>query len=139
MRFLDANVIVYDQIQIGRKLDAKTSQIKNSAHHIIGRVSKGEKVVTTTVHISETANILEEIIGIEDSYLPISDLLKAENIAIESVDKNLYATGLDEAKELKVGVNDGLAVIVMKNLGISEIYSFDGHFDEIEGIKRVEK
>lgn len=139
MKFLDSNILIYDQIKTERKLDSKTQQIKILAHDIMERVSKGEKAVTTTVHVSETANILEEVVGIENSYAIISELIKTENIQIESVDKSAYVTALDEAKEHNIGVNDGLAVIVMKNLGITEIYSFDEHFDKIDGIKRVEK
>ena len=136
---LDSNIVIYDQIKTERRLDNRTQQIKSLSHEIMERISKGERVVTSTVHVSETANILEEVVGIENSYAPISELLKAENIQIESVDRSIYATSLDEAKEHNIGVNDGLAVVVMKNLGIDEIYSFDEHFDKIEGIRRVEK
>ncbi len=139
MIFLDSNVIIYDQIKTERKLDEKTQEIKKASHQIMERISKGEKVVTTVVHISETANILEEIVGIENSYNSVVDLLKSENIRVENVEKSLYTASLDEAKEFKIGVNDGLAVVVMKNSGINEIYSFDEHFDRIEGIKRITK
>jgi hypothetical protein len=139
MRFLDANVVIYDSLKLERKLDNRTSEIKESAHKIIGKIKSGEEVVTTVVHISEVSNILQNLLHLEKAQEIVSDILDCDFIKIEDVNKEKYMESVEIAKQNKIKINDGLAVVAMKNLGIEEIYSFDEHFDKIEGIKRVEK
>lgn len=139
MKFLDANVIIYDSLKLERKLDDRTLEIKDSAHNIIEKTKSGEEVVTTVVHISEASNILQNLLPLEEAQKIVSDILECDFIKIEDVNKDKYIESVEIAKQNKIKINDGLAVVVMKNSGISEIYSFDEHFDKIEGIKRVEK
>ena len=139
MRFLDANVVIYDSLKLERKLDNRALEIKESAHKIIGKIKSGEKVVTTVVHISEVSNILQNLLSLEKAQEVVSDILECDFVKIEDVNKEKYIESVEIAKQSKIKINDGLAVVVMKNLGVEEIYSFDEHFDKIEGIKRVEK
>ncbi len=140
MKFLDTNILIYDYLQLERKLDERTLEIKKHSHEIMERIKDGEeKVVTTVVHISEVSNILYNLLAIELSYEVISGLLSSDFIIVEDIDKNKYIEGLELARQNRIKINDGLAVVVMKNLGITEIYSFDEHFDKIEGIQRIER
>ena len=41
-----------------------------------------------------------------------------------------------EAQRLGVGFNDALAYLVMREVGVEEIFSFDRYFDEIPGVTR---
>lgn len=137
MRFLDANIIIYDSLKLERKLDDRTLEIKESAHKIIGKIKSGEEVITTVVHISEVSNILQNLLSLETAQEIVSDILECDFIKIEEVNKEKYIESVEIAKQNKIKINDGLAVVVMKNLGVTEIYSFDEHFDKIEGIKRL--
>ena len=49
----------------------------------------------------------------------------------------IYSVAIEIAKKYKISINDALAIFFMQSRKLKEIYSFDKHFDNIEGIKRV--
>jgi len=53
------------------------------------------------------------------------------------VDQGLYRLANESFLLYGIGLNDAVASILMKQEGISEIYSFDTHFDKIAWIKRL--
>ncbi|MDI6859005.1 MAG: type II toxin-antitoxin system VapC family toxin [Methanocellales archaeon] len=136
MRFVDANVFVYAVLKPKRSLSESERAIKTNSSNIVNRIDKGEEVITSVVHLSEVANILEDVSSQRIAADFMINVLSKPNLEVVLVDKNMYIAASFLAKEKLVGVNDALAALIMKDQGISEIYSFDKHLDDL-GIKRI--
>ncbi len=102
---------------------------KKRAKTIFKRINEGEKVVTTVVHLSEVANILEDAENLAFALRFVISMLRKDTIQMEAVTAEDYLLAASLAREKKISVNDAVAVIKMDRLGINEIYSFDAHFD----------
>jgi len=59
MRFIDANVFIYAVVKPKRRVPKDIVDIKSRAKAIMERVDGGEPVLTSVVHLSEVANVLE--------------------------------------------------------------------------------
>ncbi|MDI6639812.1 MAG: type II toxin-antitoxin system VapC family toxin [Methanocellales archaeon] len=136
MRFVDANVFVYAVLKPKRSLSESERAIKTNSSNIVNRIDKGEKVITSVVHLSEVANILEDVSSQRIAADFMINVLSKPNLEVVLVDKNMYTAASFLAKEKLVGINDALAALIMKDQGISEIYSFDKHLDDL-GVKRI--
>ena len=139
MRFIDASVFLYAYLKPKKELPKKLKKMKERAKGIIRRVDEGEKVVTTIVHLSEIANIIESKASLMKSIKVILSILNKPNIIIMDVTKSAYLEAAKCAELYGVGVNDALAYITMRNLKIREIYSFDTDFDKLKDIERITK
>ena len=137
MRFLDANVFIYAYLKPKRKLTDEEKELKERAKSIIRRVNQGEKVITSIVHLSEVANVLEQAMPIVVLSELISGILNSDNITVAEVSPQDYLMAADLASSYNIGINDSIALIKMRERGVEEIYSFDRHFDGIEGIIRI--
>ncbi|MBN2336702.1 type II toxin-antitoxin system VapC family toxin [Candidatus Bathyarchaeota archaeon] len=138
MRFLDANVFIYAYYRPGRKLGDKEAQMKEEAKATMVRINSGEEtVLTTVVHLSEVANILKR--GMTPSQLSamIMGLYTLDNVEIKGVSSDTYYSATELGSEIGVQPNDALAIEVMRNYDVDEIYSFDKGFDKIPGIRRL--
>ena len=112
--------------------------MKEQAQKIIGDISAGnEEVVTTVVHISEVVNILKKGLTRELLNTTILGLFMLDNLTIADVTKAEYFAAIAYGDDLNLEPNDALAVDIMRQKGIEEIYSFDKHFDQVEGINRL--
>jgi hypothetical protein len=60
-----------------------------------------------------------------------------DNITIMDVTKDGYFSAIEIGEDLKLEPNDALAVDIMRQNGIEEIYSFDEHFNKVDGITRL--
>ena len=138
MRFVDVNVFIYAVLKPRRKLNEKEQRIKDSAKKIFERINRGEEVVTTVLHLSEVANVLEDAVNLSFSVSFIRDILLKDNINVEDVSQEDYLRSVMLAEERKVSLNDALAYIVMKRKGIEEIYTFDKHFRNLD-VKVIEE
>ena len=136
MRFVDANVFVYAVLKPKRSLSESEKNIKTNSSNIVNRIDKGEEVITSVVHLSEVANILEDVSSQRIAADFMINVLSKPNLEVVLVDKNMYTAASFLAKEKSVGANDALAALIMKDQGISEIYSFDKHLDDL-GVKRI--
>ncbi|MFW6117232.1 MAG: type II toxin-antitoxin system VapC family toxin [Thermoproteota archaeon] len=136
MRFIDSNVFIHAYINPRRKLQEHEKEIKEKAKAIVERVNKGEEVMTTTVHIGEIANLLEDFMPLQVSLEVTSSLLLKENIHTTQVSPRDCLSAIPLAEDYQVGVNDALAYLFMTQKGIQEIYSFDKDFDRTPA-KRV--
>jgi predicted nucleic acid-binding protein len=67
----------------------------------------------------------------------VQGLFMLENIKILGVSAEAYFAANELGKDLKLEANDALAVDVMRQNDINEVYSFDDHFDNVEGIIRL--
>ncbi len=135
-RFFDASTILYAILEPTSPLPSSLSQMKSNAKKILSRINEGEAVVTSVIHLSEVANILEARRNLVEVSDFLTDLLMKESIEVLDVTKADYQSASVIAKRYKVGINDSLAKILMTREQISEIYSFDKHFDNL-GVTRI--
>jgi predicted nucleic acid-binding protein len=138
MRFLDANVFIYAYYKPGKQLNQKEKQMKEHAKRIISGVSQGkEEVMMTVVHVSEIANILKHGVPLNQLTTIIRGLFMLDNVKITGVTREEYFAAAELGEDLKLEANDALAVDFMRLNNITEIYSFDQDFDQVEGITRL--
>jgi predicted nucleic acid-binding protein len=138
MKFLDANIFVYAYYKPKKPLSEKEHQMKEHAKTIISNISKGkEEVMITVVHVSEVANVLKHGMP-QDQLTPIiRGLFMLDNVRIIDVTKDVYFAATELGEDLKLEPNDALAIDVMRQNNITEIFSFDEHFNQIDGITRI--
>jgi hypothetical protein len=138
MRFLDANIFVYAYYKPKKRLNEKESMMKEQAKKIIIDVSEGREYVTlTVVHISEAVNILKHGMPQDQLTSIIRGLFMLDNVGIIDVTRDAYLAATELGEDLKLEPNDALAIDIMRQNGITEIYSFDEHFSEVDGITRL--
>ena len=136
MRFLDANIFIYAFYKPKGRLTEKQKFMKEKAKEIVRKLIEGkEKFITTVVHISEVANILEKALSIEALNSILTTLYSLENLKIVGITEEEYLIAIELMKKYKIDVNDCLAIYIMKKEGIKEIFSFDKDFDKIEEIR----
>ncbi|ASJ12391.1 type II toxin-antitoxin system VapC family toxin [Thermococcus thioreducens] len=132
MRFIDANVFIYAFLKPRKEPPGNVKLIKKKAQDILGRISGGERVVTTVVHLSEVANVIESRGGKRKAAEVLLAILTIENIEVLPVSAGDYLKASLIAEERDLGMNDALAYIKMKELGIEEIYTFDRDFEKLD-------
>ncbi|NJE76068.1 type II toxin-antitoxin system VapC family toxin [Thermococcus sp. ES12] len=132
MRFIDANVFIYALLKPRREPPENIREIKENSKEILRRVSEGEKVVTTVVHLSEVANVLESRGGKGLARDFVLSVLTGGNIEVLEVSPGDYLRATLIAGEKGLGINDALAYLKMKERGIAEIYTFDRDFERLD-------
>jgi len=132
MRFIDANVFIYAVLKPKTTLPEAVLQKKTAAKEIFLRVNAGEPVTTTTVHLSEVANVAEDAAGISFAADLLSAILTKPTINVEPVSAEDYRESIRLAQKSAISINDALAVLIMERLGIREIYTFDRHFKQVK-------
>ena len=138
MRFLDANIFIYAYYRPKKQLTEKEEAMKDQAKKIVSNISQGkEQVTTTVVHISEIANILKNGLAQEQLTQIILGLFMLNNVKIMDVTKDAYFAAAELGEDLKLEPNDALAVDIMRQNEIAEIYTFDEHFTKIDGIIKL--
>ncbi len=136
-RFLDSSVFLHAYLRPKRRLRDAEKEVKQRASAIIGNVEKGEEVIISTIHLSEVLNITEARLGLEKAVQFLENILATENIRIEGVQRRDYEEALVIASRYKISPNDAVACVVCRRMNISEIYSFDKHFDKVPFVKRI--
>lgn len=138
MRFLDANVFIYAYYKPKRQLTSKEKQMKEHAKKIVSNVSQEkEEVLLTVVHVSEIVNILKHGMPLDQLTTIIRGLFMLDNVRIMDVTREAYFAATEIGDDLKLEANDALAIDIMRQNGIKEIYSFDEDFDKIGDITRL--
>jgi len=132
VRFVDANVFIYAILKPRRELSEKELEIKSRAKAILARINESEEVLTTVIHLSEVANVLEDCAGAKLAAAFVRDLLSRENVVVEAVSAGDYLASSLLALEKEVSVNDALAYVIMKRRNVDEIYTFDKHFEKLD-------
>jgi len=130
MRFIDANVFIYAVLKPKMALPEAVLKKKTAAKEIFLRVNAGEPVTTTTVHLSEVANVAEDAAGISFAGDLLSAILTKPTINVEPVSADDYRESIRLAQKSAISINDALAVLIMERRGIREIYTFDRHFKQ---------
>jgi predicted nucleic acid-binding protein len=138
MRFLDANIFIYAYYKPKKALTEKEAAMKEQAQNIVSNISQGkEQVITSVVHISEIVNILKNGMSRELLTHTILGLFMLDNVTILDVTKDAYFAAVEMGDDSKLEPNDALAVDLMRQKGIDEIYSFDEHFNKVDGVTRL--
>nr|MDO8044771.1 type II toxin-antitoxin system VapC family toxin [Candidatus Baldrarchaeota archaeon] len=132
-----ANVFLYAYLKPKRRLKEHEVKLKENAKEIVKRINEGEFVFISTVHFSEIVNILEDNAPLDVALEVEESILLRENIRFIDVSKKDYLNAIEVAKKFKVGLNDALAYVAMKRIGIDEIYTFDKDFDRLPDVKRI--
>ena len=132
MRFIDANVFIYAVLKPKTALPDAVLRKKTAAKAIFLRVNDGEPVITTTVHLSEVANVLEDAAGITFAGDLLSAILLKSSVTVESVSADDYRESIRLAQKSAISINDALAIIIMERQGIDEIYTFDRDFKQVK-------
>lgn len=135
MRFLDTNIIV--------RYLTKDDEAKAAAClELFQRAAKGtEDLTTCEAVITEVGYVLSSraLYGLdhEEIRVRLSPILTLKGLALPQ--KPLYLRALDlYATHPSLDYEDALGVAHMEQQGLSELYSYDGHFDRIPGVRRVE-
>ncbi len=139
MNFIDSSAFLYAFLTAQKELSHEVEEMKAHAQAIIRRIQEGENVTTSTVHISETANILERRFPLSRARYVASQIIQSPNIEILPVDRLHYEAALAASERHDLGLNDALAYTLIKEKRIDAIYSFDKDFDKLPGIRRLTK
>jgi predicted nucleic acid-binding protein len=132
MRFIDANIFIYAVLKPKRELNEKERAIKNAAKEIFKRVNEGEEVITTVVHLSEVANVLEDAANLSFAISFLKDILLKRNVTVEAVNDKEYIESVLVAEVKRISINDALAYLLMKRKGIEELYTSDKHYENLD-------
>jgi predicted nucleic acid-binding protein len=136
-RFVDASVFVHAYLRPKRELKSHERQLKSHARGIMTRINEGEEVLTSVVHVSEVANLLEAWMPLEDARAVLQGLCTRETIKVLPAERRDLIEALAVGSETRVGMSDALAVVLMRTAEVSDVYSFDKDFDRFDGIQRV--
>ena len=128
MRFIDANVFIYAALKPKKELPAHIIAMKQSAAAIVKRIQDGEKVMISVVHLGEIANVLEDAAGLKIAIDYCSAILSKPTISVVSVDAKQYNNASILAGSHSISLNDSLALTLMGENQIHEIYTFDRLF-----------
>ena len=137
MKFIDASVFLYAYLKPKSKTPKEITLLKKGAQKIVNRIDGGENAITTLVHISEVANILESRIPLNKALEVMTVMLTKKNLTVIEPTKKDYMKSVKDAQTFMIGINDALAYTVMQKENIHEIYSFDTDFDKIGEITRI--
>jgi len=136
---VDASVFLYAYLKPRKTLNANIAHLKANAKAIVKRINSGERVATALPKVSEVANILEAAVSLPQSHSIIEELVDCPNVLLLEPTRADYLDAVEAAKEAGVGLNDAVAYVLMKKNGISEVYSFDKHFDQFKDLARVQE
>lgn len=131
-RFIDTNVLVRFMAD-----DDEDKAARGLA--LLSKVEQGElRLVTSTMVIFETIFVLRRryrasYSQIRDALLPVLTL-----DGLHVPDRHLLLRALDFCVERNVPLADAYNVASMEALGITEIFSWDPHFNRFPGISRLE-
>ena len=139
MRFLDSNVVIYAFFLPKRQLSPAEQLLKEKSKKIVEKIDAGEKIAISVVHLSEIANVLRTCFSPPDLVALFEGLYTQENISILNVSPPEYLEAVHLSRALNGKINDCLAAVLMKKMGMVEIYTFDRDFEKFSWMKMVQK
>ncbi|MCD6494186.1 MAG: type II toxin-antitoxin system VapC family toxin [Archaeoglobaceae archaeon] len=129
MRFLDANIFIYAYYKPRKELSEKARWMKEESKKILKKINDGEEIVTTVVHLSEVNNFLKKSMDMATLQNLFLELYSLENFKIFDVRAEDYLAAIAMMAETGLDANDCLALKVMRDMDIKEMYSFDRGFE----------
>jgi predicted nucleic acid-binding protein len=129
--FIDSNIPMY---AAGKEHPSKKPSI-----NLLRRVARGEldavtdaEVFQEILHRFSAIGRLEAGIRLFDAF----EMVIGEVLPVELEDVVAARNVLEENSTIKA--RDAIHIAIMRRHGISVVYSYDRHFDKIDGIKRSE-
>ncbi len=129
MRFLDANIFIYAYYKPRKELSEKARWMKEESKKILKKINDGEEIVTTVVHLSEVNNFLKKSMDMATLQNLFLELYSLENFKIFDVRAEDYLAAIAMMAETGLDANDCLALKVMRDMNIKEMYSFNRGFE----------
>ncbi|MDW8034551.1 MAG: PIN domain-containing protein [Nitrososphaerota archaeon] len=87
--------------------------------------------------MAEILEIMEARLSLKRAIQFLEKILTIENIRVEGVQRKDYEEALVIASRYKVSPSDAATCVISRKMNVSEIYSFDKHFDNIPFVKRI--
>jgi uncharacterized protein len=131
-RFLDTNVLV-------RYLTGDDPAKGNAALNLLLRAEDGtEALVTSPMVIFETIFTLGKSYGASKKIIRrgIEDILTIRGVQLAN--KGIYLEALHLFETTSLSFADAYNAALMRNRGITEIYTWDEDFDKVNGLNRLE-
>jgi predicted nucleic-acid-binding protein len=132
MKFIDTNIFIRFLVNdIPQKADACEKIFKNA-------VARKETLFTTEM-------VIAEIIWVLESYYELSQLEVQEKVEkilntpnLICPNKDLILNALTIYVEKNIDYIDAYNALILKNKGITELYSYDKHYDRMDWLTRLE-
>ena len=132
MKFIDTNIFIRFLVNdIPQKADACEKIFKNA-------IARKETLFTTEM-------VIAEIIWVLESYYELSQLEVQEKVEkilntpnLICPNKDLILNALTIYVEKNIDYIDAYNALILKNKGITELYSYDKHYDRMDWLTRLE-
>ena len=130
--FLDTNVLV-------RHIAGDHDEFSPRARALIRRIESGDVRVRTANTV-----VFEAVFTLNRSYkIPKPELRDAMKLilnlrTVQITDKTVVLEALDLFADRNMSFGDAYHAALMRRLGLTEVYSFDGDFDKVPGLTRIE-
>lgn len=132
MRLIDANVIL-------RFLTRDDKKKSDACENLFEKAVYGtEELFISDMTVAEVIWVLEKVYkcGRDEIRLGIEKIVNTPNLAFS--DKDLLYDAINLYSQSGIDFIDAYHVALMHIKGINQIYSYDGDFDGIYGIQRIE-
>jgi len=129
--YVDANVIL-------RFLTGDPPQMAERAASLFHAVERGElRLIVESIVVAEVVWVLQSFYRYRPAQIApvLREFLLQDGIEAEDRDTLLQALSLYESKN--VDFTDALVAARMQKRGVTQIFSFDEHFDRLPGVQRV--
>lgn len=135
MRFLDANIFLRyltgDHVVMSRACQELFAEIEQG----LQETTTCEAVITEIVYVLRSRNVYG--LSAEEVRDRLRPVLSLPGLRIPN--REVYFHALDLiVSEPSLDIEDAVCAAHMERLGLTEIYTFDRHFDRLSGIHRVE-
>ena len=131
LRFLDTNILL-------RLLTMDDEAKAEQSLALLLRIENGEeRVATSHLVMFETIFTLQRSYRLPREQIRDSVLGIIELPGLQLADKRLYAQAFELYIDLNISFADAYNAAFMLANGLDEVYSWDGHFDRVEGIRCV--
>jgi len=129
-RFVDTNVFIY--ALTAHPLFGRT------AKKILERIENGEVAMTTTLVLCEVAWVLEAMGKQGNIKSTLEKIMSYKSLTIVDFNGDDLLMGANNMIAENIDFNDGVNLVLMKRLGISEVYSNDQkHLGKLEFMKLI--
>jgi predicted nucleic-acid-binding protein len=132
LRFVDTNIFIrYLTADIPEKAEACETLFKRA-------ISGKGKLFTTDLVIAEIIWVLESYYELEKSDIreKVEKILNTPNLLCPQ--KDLILGALNLYTKNNIDYIDAFNALMLREKGIEELYSYDPHFDRIDGLIRLE-
>ncbi|MGA7876917.1 MAG: PIN domain-containing protein [Desulfoferrobacter sp.] len=132
MRFVDTNVFL-------RFLVNDDSQKADACEMLFKRAIEGEEALfTTDMVVAEIIWVLESYykLNMKEIREKVEKILNTKNL--ECLNREIIINALAVSEEANIDYIDAYNAYMLKTRGITELYSYDSHYDRLSWLKRIE-